>query len=117
MTSPEQLRLRQAITHFDPEQDREDDVVVLIDDLVKSGADPREFNDFPLRLAARAGLLSVVKYLIKKYKADDAAYDFEALVDAADRGHVEMTRFLAKRMQAKLRSAATTSTHPGGKGP
>jgi hypothetical protein len=97
-----QVIIRNAITQFDPEKHTEEQVIDIINKAVKVGADPREHCEFPLRIAAMHGLLLVVKHLIKKYKADDSVYQFEALTNAIDGDHLDVARFLAKRMKSQL---------------
>lgn len=83
-------------------QEAQEDVCYEIDKLVRAGADPRECFEFPLCLAARAGLLIVVKHLIKKHKADDSVYQYDALNDAIENGHLDVARYLVKRMKSRL---------------
>jgi len=106
-----QVPLRELISYFNPEkEDTEEKVCAGIDKLVKTGADPRECLDFPLRLAARGGLLMVVKHLIKKYKADDTVYQYDALNDAIENGHLDVARYLMKRLKSRLVQAEKRST-------
>jgi hypothetical protein len=97
-----QVSLRGLLYHFDPERDTEKETCVEIDKLIKKGANPREHNEFPLRLAARNGLLEVVKHLIKKYKADDSVYSYDALSDAIENGRLDVARYLMKRLKSQM---------------
>lgn len=96
-------RMRRLITTFDPDKTTEEQVIKEIVTLIKAGGDPRQYSDFLLRLAARHGLLNVVKFLIKKCKADDSVYHFEALAMAIDSGYLNVARFLIKRMPLYLK--------------
>lgn len=97
-----QISLRNLIRLFDPEKDTEERVCAEIDKLVKLGVDPRECVDFPLRLAARIGSLGIVKHLINKHKADDSVYQYDALSDAIENGHLDVARYLMKRLKSRL---------------
>lgn len=97
-----QVSLRNLLYHFDPEENAEEEICSKIDKLVKMGANPRECIDFPLRLAARKGLLIVVKHLIKKHKADDSVYQYDALSDAIENEQLDVARYLMKRLKSQL---------------
>jgi hypothetical protein len=79
-----QCRLRNACINGDL------NTIKNLDDKV----DFREYNDFPLRLAARNGHIEICKFLINKKKADVGQYTYEAILLAVQNDHKEVAKYL-----------------------